>query len=54
MAGLAIIGILWIVYDLIKAACEPTISAENWNNVGKWDAFDLDAKEFQKKLRGKK
>ena len=43
MGGLIIIGVLWIIIDLIKAACEPTIPAENWKNVG-WDVFDKDTK----------
>ena len=55
MGLLIFIGIVWLIIDIIKEACEPTIPAENWKNVGKtWDAFDLDAKEFQKNLRNGK
>lgn len=55
MGLLIFIGIMWVIIDIIKEACEPTIPAENWKNVGKtWDAFDLDAKEFQKNLRNGK
>ena len=55
MGLLIFIGIVWIIIDIIKEACEPTIPAENWKNVGKtWDVFDLDAKEFQKNLRNGK
>ncbi len=55
MGGLVIIGVIWIVVDLVKKVCEPTIPAENWKNVSKtWDVFDLDAKEFQKNLRNGK
>ena len=53
MGGLVLIGIIWIVIDLIKAASEPTMTRKNWDNVGQYDAFDLSAKDFQKKLRGK-
>lgn len=55
MGGLVLIGLIWIVIEAIKSACEPTIPAENWKNVSKtWDVFDLDAKEFQKNLRNGK
>lgn len=55
MGLLIFIGIVWVIIDIIKEACEPTIPAENWKNVGKtWDVFDLDAKEFQKNLRNGK
>lgn len=50
MSGLAIIGVIWIIIDLIKAACEPKIPAENWKNVG-LDEITLDTKTFQKNLR---
>ena len=53
MGGLVLIGIIWIIVDLIKAVCEPTMTRKNWNNVGQWDAFNLSDKDFQKKLRGK-
>ena len=55
MGLLIFIGIVWLIIDILKAASEPTIPAENWKNVGKtWDVFDLDAKEFQKNLRNGK
>ena len=55
MELLIVIGVLWIIIDLIKKACEPTIPSENWNNVSKTnDVFKLDAKEFQKNLRNGK
>ena len=55
MGLLIFIGIMWVIIDIVKEASEPTISAENWKNVGKtWDVFDLDAKEFQKNLRNGK
>lgn len=55
MGLLIFIGVMWVIIDIIKEACEPTIPAENWKNVGKtWDVFDLDAKEFQKNLRNGK
>ena len=55
MGLLIFIGIMWVIIDIIKEKCEPTILAENWKNAGKtWDAFDLDAKEFQKNLRNGK
>lgn len=55
MELLIVIGVLWIIVDLIKKACEPTISSENWNNVSKTnDVFKLDSKEFQKNLKNGK
>ena len=55
MGLLIFIGAVWIIIDIIKEKKEPTIPAENWKNVSKtWDAFDLDAKEFQKNLRNGK
>lgn len=55
MGLLIFIGIMWVIIDIIKEACEPTIPTDNWKNVSKtWDAFDLDAKEFQKNLRNGK
>ena len=55
MGLLIFIGVMWVIIDIIKEACEPTIPAENWKNVGKtWDTFDLDANEFQKNLRNGK
>ena len=55
MGGLALIGLIWLVVEVVKSACEPTIPAENWKNVSKtWDVYNLDAKEFQKNLRNGK
>lgn len=55
MGLIIFIGIVWIIIDIIKEKCEPTIPAENWKNVSKtWDVFDLDAKEFQKNLKNGK
>lgn len=55
MGGLVLIGLIWIVIEVVKSACEPTIPAENWKNVSKtWDVFDLDTKEFQKNLKNGK
>ena len=55
MGLLIFIGVMLVIIDIIKEACEPTIPAENWKNVSKtWDACDLDAKEFQKNLRNGK
>lgn len=54
MGGLVLIGIIWIIIDVIKSACEPTITSENWNNLEQWDVFNLSSKDLQKKLRGKK
>lgn len=53
VGGLILIGVIWIIYDLIKAASEPTMTRKNWDNVEQWDAFNLSDKDFQKKLRGK-
>lgn len=55
MGGLLIFGLIWLVVEVVKSACEPTIPAENWKNVSKtWDVYNLDAKEFQKNLRNGK
>lgn len=52
---LLIFGLIWLVVEVVKSVCEPTIPAENWKNVSKtWDVFNLDAKEFQKNLRNGK
>ena len=32
MGLLIFIGIAWVIIDIIKEACEPTIPAENWKN----------------------
>lgn len=55
MGLLIIIGIIWIIYDVIKEARKPTIPAENWNHAfDNWDIYDLDAKEFYKNLKNGK
>lgn len=54
MGLLIFIGIVWIIVDLIKEACEPTIQAENWKNVPRFEVFNTDTKEFQKNLRNGK
>lgn len=53
MGGLVLIGVIWIIYDLIKAAREPRMTTKNWGNMEQWDAFNLNDKDFQKKLRDK-
>ena len=53
MGGFVIIGIAWIIIDLIKGVCEPKIPAENWKNIG-WDVFNEDTKTVQKNLRNGK
>lgn len=56
MEGLIIIGIAWIIIDLIKAASEPTISSNYRNNreLYRKDLYTLDSKEFQKNLKNGK
>lgn len=56
MEGLIIIGIAWIIIDLIKAAKEPTISSNYRNNREAYrkDLYTLDSKKFQKNLRNGK
>ena len=54
MGLLIFIGVMWVIIDIIKEASEPTIPAENWKNVPRYEVFDLDAKEFQKNLRNGK
>ena len=58
MGLLIFIGIMWIIIDLIKEACEPTIPAENWKNskLIHEDTFSnqISSKEFQKNLRNGK
>ena len=53
MGGLILVGILWIIIELIKSACEPTIPADNWKNIC-WGVFDKDTKTIQKNLRNGK
>ena len=54
MGLLIFIGVMWVIIDIIKEASEPTIPAENWKNVPRYEVFDLDTKEFQKNLRNGK
>ena len=56
MGGLIIIGVLWIIIDLIKAASEPTIPSGYRNNreLYEKDLWTLDSKTFQKNLRNGK
>ena len=54
MGLLIFIGIMLVIIDIVKEASEPTIPAENWKNVLRYEVFDLDAKEFQKNLRNGK
>ena len=56
MIGLAIIGIVWIIYDLIKEVCEPTIPAGYRNNreLYQHDLYTLDAKTLEKNLKNGK
>lgn len=58
MGTLGILGIIIIIYNIIKAACEPTIPASYWRNA---DLIHEDAikkgivgKEFEKNLRSGK
>lgn len=53
MGGLVLIGVIWIIVDLIKESSEPTMTRKNWDNIGQWDVFNLSDKDFNKKLRGK-
>lgn len=58
MGLLIFIGIMWVIIDIIKEACEPTIPAENWKNskLIHEDTFvkQISSKEFQKNLRNGK
>lgn len=56
LAGLAIIGVIWVFIDLIKEATEPTIPAGYRNNQELYtkDLYTLDAKTFEKNLRNGK
>lgn len=56
MGGLILIGIIWIIVDLVKAASEPTISSNYRNNREAYrkDLWSLDSKEFQKNLKNGK
>lgn len=54
MGGIILVGIIWVLVDLIKEACEPTMTRKNWDNIEPYDAFNLSAKDFQKKLKGNK
>lgn len=56
LSGLAIIGLIWVVIDLVKAASEPTIPSGYRNNreLYEKDLWSLDSKTFQKNLRNGK
>lgn len=56
MGGLILIGIIWIIVDLVKAASEPTISSGYRNNreLYEKDLWTLDSKTFQKNLKNGK
>ena len=56
LAGLAIIGVIWVVIDLIKEASEPTIPAGYRNNkeLYREDLWKLDGKTLEKNIRNGK
>ena len=56
MGGLILIGVIWIIFDLIKASSEPTIPSNYRNNreLYEKDLYTLDSKEFQKNLKNGK
>lgn len=56
MGGLVLIGIIWIIVDLVKDASEPTISSNYRNNreLYEKDLWTLDSKTFQKNLKNGK
>ena len=56
MNVLAIIGIIWFLYDVIKEAFEPHIPAENWRNkkLAMEDQKRLSKSEFLRNLRNGK
>lgn len=56
MGGLILIGIIWIIVDLVKDASEPTISSGYRNNreLYEKDLWTLDSKTFQKNLKNGK
>ena len=55
MELLIFIGIVWIIIDIIKEKCEPTIPAENWNHAFDRDKYGVSNcqkdKDFVKNLR---
>lgn len=58
MGRLLVIGVIWLIYHLIKDACEPTIPASHWRN---YDLMfedrvykGLSAKEMEKNIRNGK
>ena len=58
MGMILAIGIIWLVYHLVKDALEPTIPASHWNN---YDLMfhdrvykGLSAKEMEKNIRNGK
>ena len=56
MGGLVLIGLIWIVIDLIKEATEPTIPSGYRNNTELYrqDLYTLDSKTFQRNLKNGK
>lgn len=56
MGGLVLIGVIWIIIDLIKAVSEPTIPVGYRNNRELYtkDLWKLDSKTFQKNLKNGK
>ena len=56
MGGLILIGIVWIIVDLVKVASEPTIPSNYRNNREAYrkDLWTLDNKTFQKNLKNGK
>lgn len=56
MGGLILIGIIWIIVDLVKAASESTIPSNYRNNreLYEKDLWTLDSKTFQKNLKNGK
>ena len=56
MGGLILIGVLWIIIDLIKATSEPTIPTNYRNNreLYRKDLYTLYSKTFQRNLKNGK
>lgn len=56
MGGLILIGVIWIIIDLINKVSEPTIPSDYRKNRELYtkDLYTLDSKTFQKNLRNGK
>lgn len=58
MEILIIIGLISVIVEIIKEKTEPTIPANNWNNLDliRKDRYDnhISQKEFEKNLRNGK